>query len=856
MNNNTSNEDHQQEGSALSFRLSTIHFSMLQTSAIIDDVIKERGYQTITDPKDLEYFGFGRSQLNVPGLIIPLHTTDGKVGLYVYRPDNPRVLDDESKRNPDGTHPQKILKYELPSGSGVRLDCPPRSQPNLSDPKIPLWITEGQKNADSLASVGLCAVAIVGIWNFKGKNDNGGNPFMADWDGIALTKRDVKIVFGSDIMTKPRVGGALNRLIEHLQGEGANVAVVSLPNEPGIEKVDVSDFLASGHTLKSLETLIESPKSIPQPAAPLIEVLDEPPLTMHRPLAILDGQSYAAAWIPVRITKTEDVDNKGNIIKFNPPKINTTVSLIIVRGDGVVYGQGWGRSLDELGFEIKLPEKPLPDKTWSSKGIKNYLKGYRPDPKYIFDRIVRVINQFLDFDNSLADQNTMAEFLACYILATWFLDAFNVIGFLWANGERGTGKTNLLIIVAELSYLGQVVLNGGSYASLRDLADYGATLAFDDAENISDPKMDIDKRTLLLAGNRRGACVPLKEPVGSREWRTRNVNTFCPRLFSAIRIPDPVLASRSITVPLTRTNDRERANADPVDYSAWSVDRRTLIDDLWALATTHLTELKIVDEWVGKNATLKGRTLQPWRSVLAVAAWLDKNNVTGLWQKMEHLSVIYQTERSNIELSDITLLVIQAILQSAVSAIDAKRASQNGNFHFIFSAEGIEQKSNLIIDQDEWDLDHKYVTRRSVGRVMSRLRIKEVPRSNGVGSRLRSMSLQELVNLSLAYNVSLPTQLDAIYKNGIQPPISNGTNGTNGSIGSIGSTLPQSQTVTQPSFTLDGFPLAEESCDPSANTIPTLKCFACGSSNWKKHSNGLGEYCATCHPTPGSYHDK
>ena len=57
-----------------------------------------------------------------------------------------------------------------------------------------------------------------------------------------------------------------------------------------------------------------------------------------------------------------------------------------------------------------------------------------------------------------------------------------------------------------------MVLSGGSFAALRDLADYGACIAFDDAEGLSDPKKsDPDKRALLLAGNRRGAVVPLKD---------------------------------------------------------------------------------------------------------------------------------------------------------------------------------------------------------------------------------------------------------------------------------------------------------------------------------------------------------
>jgi hypothetical protein len=54
----------------------------------------------------------------------------------------------------------------------------------------------------------------------------------------------------------------------------------------------------------------------------------------------------------------------------------------------------------------------------------------------------------------------MAEFLACYVLSTYFLDAFTVIGFLWPNGDRGSGKTQLLNVVTELAHLGETLLAG------------------------------------------------------------------------------------------------------------------------------------------------------------------------------------------------------------------------------------------------------------------------------------------------------------------------------------------------------------------------------------------------------------
>ena len=216
----------------------------------------------------------------------------------------------------------------------------------------------------------------------------------------------------------------------------------------------------------------------------------------------------------------------------------------------------------------------------------------------------------------------MCELIACYIMATYFLPAFKVIGFLWSNGDRGSGKTQLLNVVCEMAYLGQVLLAGGSYAALRDLADYGACLAFDDAENVSDPlRMDPDKRALLLAGNRRGAQVPLKEPDGKKAWRTRWVSTFCPRLFSAINSPDPVLASRSIVVPLVRTPDRRRANADALDFAMWPHDRRPLVDELWAVslaAPPQHAGLRVPGQpavRARRGATWsRGARCSPWRS--------------------------------------------------------------------------------------------------------------------------------------------------------------------------------------------------------------------------------------------------
>jgi hypothetical protein len=744
-------------------------------SGITDEVITERGYRSIDGAQglaELKALGFSVKQAwHSDGLLLPLHTTDGQQPLTIYRPDQPQ---------PDANG--RPRKYLLPKGAGVRLDCPPRCQPLLADPTVPLWITEGQKKADALASQGTVALCLLGVWNFKGKNALGGNTLLADWDYVALKGREVRLVFDSDIVTLPSVSKAVERLTDHLRRKGAAVRMVYLPPVAD-KKVGVDDFLVTGHTLQDLEALIEAPRPQPQPAPCQIEVLDSAPATLRRPLALIGGRTYAALWAYVKVTTTEATNKAGNIVKLVPPAVVTEQRLFIVRDDGVVFGDGGQKTFAELGLDIRLPEIPPHDKLWTVPSVKAYVHGARPDPAATFRQVVAVIDRFIDFDRSLADQQTMCALVGCYILATWFLDAFTVIGYLWPNGERGSGKTQLLALVAELAYLGHVILAGGSYASLRDLADYGATLCFDDAEHVMDLKRgDPDKRALLLAGNRRGNTIPVKEPVNGRAWRTRHVQTFCPRLFSAIRLPDPVLASRSIIVPLIRTADRDKANADPLDYRLWPVPRADLVNNLWALALHYGSMMSAYDAQIAETATLLGRTLEPWRAILAVAHWLTDCGVTDLSARIDALSQGYQTERPDLEPADLMALTIRALLHYSVSSVSSITRESGEDAENCFETATITEIAKQLAQDEELGFDPEQISSRRVGRVFGRMRLKEKARSGSGGKRQWRLSKGELRRWLLSYGLLLPGTLftDVAVSH---PPPPNGANGVHGANG-------------------------------------------------------------------------
>ena len=82
---------------------------------------------------------------------------------------------------------------------------------------MPLFITEGIKKGDALVSRGLCAIALIGVWNWRGTNEHGGKTALPEWEYIALNDREVYIVFDSDVMLKQEVYAALVRLKAFLE---------------------------------------------------------------------------------------------------------------------------------------------------------------------------------------------------------------------------------------------------------------------------------------------------------------------------------------------------------------------------------------------------------------------------------------------------------------------------------------------------------------------------------------------------------------------------------------------------------------------------------------------------------------
>lgn len=258
----------------------------LGARAVPLDVATERGYRSVKTRPTLT--GLGMSAAPVPGLLIPVMWNKEPV-LQQYRPDEPRTVDNQ------------LRKFERPSGIGNRLDCHPRMTPALADASVPLFVTEGVVKGDALASVGVPAVALLGVDNWLTSVDDGGDSKpVADWDDVVLEDRLVVVAFDADCMTKPEVERARQTLTVFLHGRGATVKWLYLPNPKA--KTGVDDYLAAGHSVADVWKRVQSPRfkinantgSLPDRTALALTALNlwnDPPTLFRRGRAVVEVNS-------------------------------------------------------------------------------------------------------------------------------------------------------------------------------------------------------------------------------------------------------------------------------------------------------------------------------------------------------------------------------------------------------------------------------------------------------------------------------------------------------------------------------------------------------------------------------------
>ena len=221
------------------------------SSGIHEEIADARGYRTLTgtgeDRDFLESLGYkpaihARDE-TYPALLIPMRGMDGEIRNHQIKPAVPRTkLKDDGTRVP--------IKYETPPGTSNVVDVPAATAELLrAEPTRPVWITEGMKKTDSLASQGMAALGLVGVFSWRHKHG-----VLGDWEEIPIKGRPAVICFDADAASNRNVQLAMSRLGAWLKTRGVTtVHYLVVPGTVGDTPVKgVDDYFAAGGTLEDL----------------------------------------------------------------------------------------------------------------------------------------------------------------------------------------------------------------------------------------------------------------------------------------------------------------------------------------------------------------------------------------------------------------------------------------------------------------------------------------------------------------------------------------------------------------------------------------------------------------------------
>jgi hypothetical protein len=208
------------------------HLEDLRQSGLSDETLDVCGIRSAPE-KDVRRKLRRRKKLS-PGIEFPYTALNGEGDFSRFKLDDPPV-------GKNG----RPCKYLSPVGAPNHLYIAPTLYREiLNDVTRDLLLTEGEKKTLAAIQAGFACIGLAGVWCWRGKNSQTGHSEpIPDLDHIAWKRRNVYIVFDSDLAENAGVRRAEWMLAQELQRRGAIVRVVRLPDGAGGQKVGLDDFL-------------------------------------------------------------------------------------------------------------------------------------------------------------------------------------------------------------------------------------------------------------------------------------------------------------------------------------------------------------------------------------------------------------------------------------------------------------------------------------------------------------------------------------------------------------------------------------------------------------------------------------
>ena len=580
----------------------------LRRSGLNDETIAAAGLYTPA-PADLPKFLSARLVAKVRHIVVFPYEGASRDGLW--RSDGEFVRCKLFPAVPDGEG--HTIRYYQCAGTAPRLYVPAPARTFLSDPRTPLFITEGEKKALKANQEGRVCIAVGGLWNWQV-----GGKAISDLERIDWCERETIIVPDSDVWTRPDLLQPVFALGKELEGRGAKVTVLKLPPGADNSKVGLDDYLCT-HALEAFDGL--------------------PRITLKHP-TFTRTQVWWRGWVK---RKEESADTGAEATALDLLERARSVRILHPAQD-VVDGVLWygvqvegalvaitstreAHRADKLPDGIALRHADPGPSTVSREAALAWLTGGQSGS------VAQTLDALADFflRYVVLRDRTTALWLGAWVLATWCYRGFRVFPYLSIrSAEKRCGKSRLLGLLGRVGFNASPVTAHPTEAQLyRAAARTGGVQLFDEVETLKGDKDRFDALiTVLNVGFERGGVVTRLEKRGDR-FVEEPYEVYAPRVLAGIAGLKETLEDRALPLFMLR----RRAN-EPVARLNRAADAQAqALRDRCALAClTRIGEIVEAAELATAALEREGiddRAVDLWTPLIAIAFVADHEDDQG-----------------------------------------------------------------------------------------------------------------------------------------------------------------------------------------------------------------------------------
>jgi putative DNA primase/helicase len=420
-----------------------------------------------------------------------------------------------------------------------------------------VYITEGEKDADGLARIGLVATsASEGAGKWKAEL----NPWFKD--------RRVVILVDADAPGRghgQQIAKALHRI-------ATSVKIVDLYPER-VDGSDVSDWLANDSAgVKLLKAAKDTPEWVPESAKGSCEA----------------GKPAADA---------------GEELIFELAQLS----------EGA-YETRREESAARLGYRVSVLDKLVRQARSQGEADKAALPHWNVEPwgdSIAGGELLDAIKQ--TFERYIVLPKGAGEALALWTLHAWTMDAGEISPFLvFVSPTKRCGKTSALIVLYYLTPRSELASNISPSALFRYVENVRPTLLIDEADTFV--KDNEELRGILNCGHTKAAANVVRNVEINGEHQPRRFSTWAPKAIATIRALADTLEDRAIVVQLQRKPKAAKvARLRKRDSEEFAILRRKAAR--WA--EDNFPQLGDPDPAIPES--LNDRAADNWRPLLAIA---------------------------------------------------------------------------------------------------------------------------------------------------------------------------------------------------------------------------------------------